>query len=77
MIRCDKGDLKIVGSKSLLKAELSTLIFSLKRNEVLTVDDINKAVKKALETTEGDVIKHASDEVRDKLKKILDILEED
>lgn len=76
MIRCNIGALKIEGPKELIKAELSTIVFALKNEKILTEEDINEAVKDAIETKEED-IKNVSDEFIDKLKKILDILEED
>ena len=75
MIRCNMGELKLEGSKELIKAEFSTIVFALKNEKILTEEDINQAVKYAIETKEED-IKNVSDEFIDKLKKILEILED-
>ena len=75
MIRCDMGELKLEGSKKLIKDEFSTIVFALKNEKILTEEDINEAVKYAIETKEED-IKNVSDEFIDKLKKILEILED-
>ena len=74
MISCDMGYVKVKGSKSLLKAELSTLIFSLKEDNIFTEDEIKDMIDKALNTNPADIEKY-SDELADKLKKILEILE--
>ena len=75
MIRCSMGELKLEGSKEQIKAEFSTIVFALKNEKILTEEDINEAVKYAIETTEED-IKNVSDEFIDTLKKILEIWED-
>ena len=75
MIRCNMGELNLEGSKNLIKAEFATIVFSLKNEKILTEEDINEAVKYAIETKEED-IKNFSDEFIDKLNKILEILED-
>ena len=75
MIRCNMGELKLEGPRALIKAEFSTIVFALKNEKILTEEDINEAVKYAIETKEED-IKNVSDEFIDKLKKILEILED-
>ena len=74
MISCDMGYVKVKGSNSLLKAELSTLIFSLKEDNIFTEDEIKECVDRGLHTTDEDIEKY-SDDLADKLKKILEILE--
>ena len=75
MIRCNMGELKLEGSKKLIKAEFATIVFALKNEKILPEEDLNDAVKYAIETQEED-IKNFSDEFIDKLKKILEILED-
>ena len=69
------GEFNLEGSKELIEAEFSTIVFALKTRKILTEEDINEAVKYAIETKEED-IKNVSDEFIDKLKKILEILED-
>ena len=73
MIKCDLCDVEFKGSKAILKAELSTIIHTVKR-EILTEEEINECVDRGLHTTEEDIDK-CSNEFADKLKKILEILE--
>ena len=73
MIKCDLCNVEFKGSIPMLKAELSTIIHSLKR-EILTEDEINECVDKGLHTTDKDIEKFSED-LTDKLKKILEILE--
>lgn len=75
MIICNMGELNLEGSKNLIKAEFATIVFALKNEKILTEEDINEAVKYAIETKEED-IKNVSDEFIDKVKKILEILED-
>lgn len=77
MIKCNFGTVSIEGIKSVIKAELSTLIFTLIQDDVLTVEDIQKCVDLAilaLNKTPQE-LENISDELTDKLKKILEILE--
>lgn len=73
MIKCDLCNVEFKGSTPILKAELSTIIHAVNR-EILTEDEINECVDKGLHTTEEDIEK-CSDDLVDKLKKILEILE--
>lgn len=73
MIKCDLCDVEIKGSTPLLKAELSTIIYAVNK-ETLTEDEINECVDRGLYTTDEDIEKR-SDDLADKLKKILEILE--
>lgn len=74
MIKCNFGTVSIGGNKSVIKAELSTLIFALIQDDVLTVEEVQKCVDSALNTTPQE-LENISDELTDKLKKILEILE--
>lgn len=74
MIKCNFGVVSIEGTKSVIKAELSTLIFTLIQNDVLTVEEVQKCVDSALNTTPQE-LENISDELTDKLNKILEILE--
>ena len=74
MIKCNFGTVGIGGKKSVIKAELSTLIFTLIQDDVLTVEEVQKCVDLALNTTPQE-LENISDELTDKLKKILEILE--
>ena len=74
MIKCDFGTVSIEGIKSVIKAELSTLILALIQDNVLTVEEVQKCVDSALNTTPQE-LENISDELTDKLKKILEILE--
>lgn len=74
MISCDMGYVKVKGSNSLLKAELSTLIFSLKEDNIFTEDEIKDMIDKALNTNPAD-IEDVSCETVAKLLKIIKILE--
>ena len=74
MIKCNFGVVGIEGTKSVIKAELSTLIFTLTQNDLLTVEEVQKCVYPALNTTSQE-LENISDELTDKLKKILEILE--
>ena len=74
MIKCNFKTVSIEGTKSVIKAELSTLIFTLIQNDVLTVEEVKKCVYLALNTTPQE-LENISDELTDKLKKILEILE--
>lgn len=73
MIKCGLGIVEFKGSKSILQAELSTIIHAVSR-EILTEDEINECVDRGLHTTEEDIEK-CSEDLTDKLKKILEILE--
>ena len=73
MIKCDLCNVEFKGSKSILMAELSTMIQAVKK-EILTEEEINECVNRGLHTTEEDIEK-SSDDLADKLKKILEILE--
>lgn len=74
MIKCDLYNVEFKGLKSILMAELSTIIHAVKR-EILTEEEINECVDRGLHTTEEDIEK-CSDDLADKLKKILEILED-
>lgn len=74
MIKCNFGAVSIDGIKSVIKAELSTLIFTLIQDDVLTAQEVQKCVDSALNTTSQE-LENISDELTDKLKKILEILE--
>ena len=74
MIKCNFGTVSIEGIKSVIKAELSTLILALIQDNVLTVEEVQKCVDSALNTTPQE-LENISDELTDKLKKILEILE--
>ena len=74
MIKCDLCRVEFKGPIPVLKAELSTIIQAVNR-EILTEDEINECVNMGLHATEED-IKKSSDDLANKLKKILEILEE-
>lgn len=74
MIKCNFGAVSIEGTKSVIKAELSTLIFILIKDDVLTVEEAQKCIESSLNTTPQE-LENISDELTDKLKKILEILE--
>ena len=74
MIKCNFGTVSIEGIKSVIKAELSTLILALIQDDVLTVEEVQECVDSALNTTPQE-LENISDELTDKLKKILEILE--
>ena len=73
MIKCDLCSVEFKGTIPRLKAELSTIIHAVNR-KILTEDEINECVDAGLHTTEED-IKKSSDDLANKLKKILEILE--
>lgn len=73
MINCDLFNVEFKGSKVILQAELSAIIHAVKK-EILTEEEINYCVDRGLHTTEEDIDK-CSDDLADKLKKILEILE--
>ena len=74
MISCNLGEVRLIGNKRLIKAELSTLIFGLRHSKVLNNEEIQELVDSALkqDLTMGNDV---PDESVDKLKKILEILE--
>ena len=74
MIKCNFGIVSIEGAESIIKAELSTLIFALIQDDVLTVEDLQECVDSALNTTPQE-LENILDELTDKLKKILEISE--
>lgn len=78
MIKCDLGIIEIDGKKSVIESEFSTLVFGLKTNNIMTVEEINEAVDEALNTEikdimDSNVLKQLDIEIK-KHKDILDIL---
>ena len=81
MIKCNYGDTIIRGTKRLIKAELSTLIYCLKNENILSEKDIMYCVKEALTFEETDTNDEESvkpvNEVIDLIKKLSEDMMED
>ena len=81
MIKCNYGDTIIKGTKRLIKAELSTLIYCLKGENVLSEKDIMYCVNEALtfeetDTNDEESVKSVND-VIDLIKKLSGDMMED
>lgn len=85
MIKCNYGDTIIRGTKRLIKAELSTLIYCLKDENILSEKDIMYCVKEALTFEETDTddkesvksVNESVNEVIDLIKKLSEDMMED
>lgn len=82
MIKCNYGDTIIKGTKRLIKAELSTLIYCLKDENILSEEDIMYCVTEALTFEETDtndeesLLENTAKDVVDLIKKLYDMTED-
>ena len=82
MIKCNYGDTIIKGTKRLIKAELSTLIYCLKGENILSEKDIMYCVNEALTFEETDtndeesLSENTAKDVVDLIKKLYNMTED-
>lgn len=83
MIRCNMGRVYIDGTTSVLKSELSTLMYSLLKDRIVTAEDLEECLSNAIEVSKmtseeiDDKLNDAVQSLSNKLGRLMDILKED
>ena len=75
MVKCDKGEVEISGTKSQILAEFAVIVRALRGCDFITDEEIKKNYERGFESDE-ELIERAADKLADILAKIAERMKE-